>query len=219
MYWNPAGILIGVANIVVFSFMLIYVAVFKREKDVSHYLFLMVVQSFIFYSIFDLATYLADEKWAIILFNITPIFLGLSIYFYTIFTLYLHYGFKSEGMVLLLFPFVFVVGAGFGNLITGVVKEPYGWIPQYNFTYLALYIIFYFSYVSFGTWNLWMVYKNLSGDNKSRAFKFFLGSLVMVILGIFYVIAIIFDFYKFPLLDLSILCYGILHAWSLTKRS
>ncbi len=217
MMWNPVGLVINVVNIILFGFMLIYVAVYKKSKDISHYLFLLVVQSFLFYSIFDMATYFANREWAIMLFNITPIFLGMSIYFYAVFTLYLKSGFSRDSMVLLLFPMIFVVGVSFGDLAVDVIPRAWGWIPEYNLLYLALYALLFYAYIGFGSYNLYIVYRNVEGEFKKRAFRFFLGSITIIILGTLYVLSVYTGHYTFPLMDLSVMIYGLFHAYSLLK--
>ncbi len=214
---DPLGVVATIINALLFLFISLYILLFKRNKDASHYFFSIMTFSLFIYSVLEAFKFAGDYNLALWMAKISPSFLALAAYFFLLFTYYLKIGWDKELAILSFLPIIFAAVFSFEYLIENIRYTHFGWVEIFNFYSLLLFSILLTAYFLIGLCNLVIIYKNIEKELKIRVLYFIIGGIAVIIFSSLFILQIIENEYFLPFLNLSLVFLGVLYFYALLK--
>jgi len=214
---DPLGLTATIINALLFLFISLYLGVFKKNKDASHFLFSFMTFSLFIYSVMEALKFAGDYNLAITMAKLSPSFLALGAYFFLLFTYYLKIGWNRDLAILSFLPIVFVVIFSYEYLIENVKYTHFGWVAIFNFYSLLLYSLLLAAYFIIGLWNLLIIYKNIERELRKRVLYFIIGGVAVILFSLLFILQIMENEYVLPFLNLSLVFLGLLYFYALLK--
>lgn len=192
----------------------------RRDKNISHYIFIALLISLGFsetMAFFEF-TGTSDRAYNLLKFDLSSIAIGA--YLSLLFAEYFRSGFNWKFAIASFVPTVFVIYMVFTVMIIDMEMGPYGWAGVYHETYHLIYSTYALGYITIALGIFLKIYKAIVNKAiKSKIRIFIIATSILLLGGFSNAVVIITIGRVFPIVETSLLVYGAITTFALTKKS